>query len=545
LLVACAWLACGSPDREPPGNVLLVVIDTLRADALDQAPYLARKAAEGRSFRNMFASSNWTLPAHVSLFTSRPYIDHNLPSPSALPALGGARLAPDETTLAGVLAAAGYLTAASTESGFVSRSFGLDVGFERFVQIKGRLAGALHPDAEHLGNVREALAGRDGRPFFLFVHTYMAHDYPANTDEYHRNLEAGDEPWVAEGNLIESVRQGRRRPPADFVKRLYSSGVRWADEFLERLVDEVRREGGGEPLLVVVTSDHGESFDEHPGIWGHSSSFFDSELRIPLVAWSETGGGPHGHEEVVASTLDVAPSILGWLGSKPAKRFVGRGDRFLDDPKPRESPASARNYARRKGPERGLIQEVLVTAERKYWRTDTFAGLTLDEVCFDRAADPGELVDRMDEDPACARFRGDLARLERSFGRGTVVVRSKNDPVHLRVGSGDEGLVAVQSAFPSAAELAPAGDAAIVWQPATAEDLLVLYPASARWRLRRLAARGRLVARNLILAELPREEARGEDVRLWLRPGDTPAPAAPGADAPELARHLHALGYLD
>src|SRR5690606_13486057 len=177
-------------------------------------------------------------------------------------------------TLAEALRAAGYATAATTEGGFVDPTYGFTRGFERY----GVTVGAEHPLREHLRFARAVAAGTHHRPFFLFVHTFEIHDYFQTTPEYHDFVDGErDAERVRAGNLIEAVRVGRADP--DYVARLYAAGVRRGDEFLEELVNAVRVASGDAPLLVVVTSDHGESFGEK-GAWHHGTSMYEEQLRV-------------------------------------------------------------------------------------------------------------------------------------------------------------------------------------------------------------------------------------------------------------------------
>lgn len=409
LALGCGDGAGTAAGRRPAGrpNVVLVSLDTLRADYASEAPFLSRLAAEGRSFSAMYSSSNWTLPSHVSLLTSRPYIEHDLPPAGSSGAHPGARLPAAVPTLASVLRDAGYATAATTEGGWLRPEFGLDQGFERFSLSRPMSGGGADVFAEHLALAREFVAGRGGRPFFLFVHTYWVHDYFVNTPEYHDLTTADDAPFVALGNLLENVRPAERKTiPASFGRRLYLAGVRRADGFVADLLDAVLAASGGAPILVVVTSDHGESLGERPGVWGHGLSLDEDQIRIPLIAWSNADEGLRGEVDVPASTIDVAPSALRWLGLEVPPGFRGADDRFVAA-RPSASLVLSRHHVRK---ERTV--QTLISGKWKYVQADDLDGRRLSERCFDLAADPAGRDDRMAElPPECVRLRDAYARL--------------------------------------------------------------------------------------------------------------------------------------
>lgn len=407
--------AAAGGGRWPAGrpSVVLVSIDTLRADYVSAAPFLSRLAAQGRSFSTVYSSSNWTLPSHVSLLTSRPYIEHDVPPAGSAGAAAAVRLSPAQPTLASVLQDAGYATAATTEGGWVRPAFGFDQGFERFSVSEPVSAGGTGVFDEHLALARDFLAGRGDRPFFLFVHTYWVHDYFVNSPEYHTLTTEADAPYVGLGNLLENVRPAQRKSiPAGFGKRLYLAGVRRADRFVEDLVDAVVAASGGAPILVVVTSDHGESLGERPGVWGHGLSLDEVQIRVPLIAWSNADPRLRGDVDVAVSAIDVAPSVLRWLGLEVPSLFRGASDRFTA-PRPAPTLVLSRHHSgRRRRPAGVRTVQALIFGGWKYVEADDLDGRRLSQRCFELARDPAGLDDRMAErPPQCVRLRDTYARL--------------------------------------------------------------------------------------------------------------------------------------
>ncbi|MEO0652704.1 MAG: sulfatase-like hydrolase/transferase, partial [Planctomycetota bacterium] len=165
----------GTPGERPwgpaPPNALIFLADTLRADALGAygselglTPELDRFAEAAATFTRAYSTASWTLPAQASLLTATQPYQHGATRIES--SLGG-----DLPTLAEHLSAAGWRTAAVTDSYLVSSAHGLDRGFEIFIESEGR-----DPDIDRsIERALEAIDRDDGRPFFLYLQTYRTH----------------------------------------------------------------------------------------------------------------------------------------------------------------------------------------------------------------------------------------------------------------------------------------------------------------------------------------------------------------------------------
>jgi arylsulfatase A-like enzyme len=285
-----------APTTRP--NVIIFLVDTLRADRLGcygdtaaRTPEIDRLAREGLVVERAISSANWTLPAHVSLFTSTGVATHEV---------GGARpvLADGLPTLAEVLQRDGYRTVAVTNGGFLDPHFGLARGFQDYFSVD--------PSRESIdASVRRALAtigGPEHTPFFLFFHTYEVHQYSA-------------------------VPAGVTLPASELLAR-YDAAVTRSDSALGLLRSELRRRGLAGNTLVVFTSDHGEILDDalpsEAKRWGHGHPYLrDNENRIPLILF-DPRREPVGRVAAPVSLIDVAPTVLAELGLPPNPRFQGR-----------------------------------------------------------------------------------------------------------------------------------------------------------------------------------------------------------------------------
>jgi arylsulfatase A-like enzyme/Tfp pilus assembly protein PilF len=311
------WLRGGAAQadlRSIPGqNVLLITIDTLRADALGSyggraaTPALDALARDGVRFDFAHAHAVLTLPSHASILTGQYPFQHGIRDNS------GYRLSANAATAATLLKRAGYATAAFVGAFPVHSRFGLNQGFDvyddRFGETRAptefvmpeRAASAIVPLA------RAWVATPRSAPWFCWVHVFDPHA-----------------PY---------------RPPTPFdtqyAGRPYDGEVAATDAALAPLLDDVRR--SAQPTLVVVTGDHGEALGDH-GEETHGVFAYESTLRIPLIV-AELGDQrrPQGSggvrlqpdlrgevSSVTARHIDILPTILDAVGQSVPSGLPGR-----------------------------------------------------------------------------------------------------------------------------------------------------------------------------------------------------------------------------
>jgi len=327
-------LATGCGFSRAP-NVVLVSIDTLRADHLgsygyarDTSPEIDRLAAQGVRYAHAYAAASWTLPSHVSLFTSQ------------LPSRHGVRddrnaLSPQATTLAKLLSAAGYSTAGFVSWVYVGAAYGLGQGFDVYRELVDRAhyepasGGGAAPAAQVVDAALAWLASKPARPFFLFVHLFDPHlDYapPAPYDSMF-----GGDPAAADGRYATLSRYipylGKPVPAIpdavrERVTSLYDGEIRYADTELGRLLRAL--DALGEESLVVFVSDHGEEFGEHGSLEGHGWTLYEEVLHVPLVLRLPRGEQAGRVVDAPVSLIDVAPTVLDALGLPAPPEFEGR-----------------------------------------------------------------------------------------------------------------------------------------------------------------------------------------------------------------------------
>jgi arylsulfatase A-like enzyme len=418
------------PGPESP-DLLLVIVDTLRADHVRHGkfspgtPALDQLATNGIEFTQAIASAAWTLPSHGSLFTGRAPADHGAVTVAA-------RLRDDVPTLAQVLHDAGYQTAAFTGGGFVVAATGLDRGFDEFdsraemhdhvlarhtplVLRVGRnrfapfwpvvnsvdASGGLALGARH---ALEWMKRRDlSRPCFLVVHTYQVHDYylyQARWDDAEGSFTSARPrfPKRFEGRLWvhpDEIADGLSADDVESLRRIYAHRVALVDAAIGSLIEQVQAESGGRPLVIAVTSDHGEGFDAADHRLMHGGRLQDDLLRVPLLL--ALPGGPAGVAvDQQVRLVDLMPTLLDCAGVQAPDGLEGASLRALvaesDEP----------NGPRVAWSEDGAGDGRRVCVRTPRWKL-VQRGATTE--AFDLAADPLERRSIPDQAPPALRAR--------------------------------------------------------------------------------------------------------------------------------------------
>jgi choline-sulfatase len=283
-------------------NVVLVVVDTLRADwttpygyEMDTSPELQRWAERGVLFERVRAQSSWTKVSMASLFTSLWSQSHGVRA--STDGLGeGAR------TLADVLGEAGYHTYGVQSNGWLDQSFGFQQGFERYVFPQGNkqdvnLGKASHwPHAERIYQEAQRLlaSNPEGEPFFLYLHFMDVHEYAA-PPEY--RIHSGG------------------------VEATYLAAIRWVDSVVERIRQKLERDGLADSTIMIFASDHGEAFGENHR-HGHALNVHTPVLHVPLVIRTPFPMGPVRIPTQVRN-IDIAPTLLELVGVPVPAEFEG------------------------------------------------------------------------------------------------------------------------------------------------------------------------------------------------------------------------------
>ncbi len=324
--------APASTDDEAPLGVLLISIDTLRADHLgcygyerETSPTLDGIAAEGVRFRDMVAASSWTLPTHLSMLTSLPPVAHGVTRAER------GRLNSNIVTLAEVFRDAGYQTAAFVVSGYMDAGYGHIQGFEHYDDYSAVVACktiysrcVTSPDL--IPQIQKFFTRWDAdgrqRPFFTLVHLMDVHnDYkpppPFDTmfDDDYRGSVSGTDP-----RSLFAMEEPVKARDLEHIVSLYDGEVRFVDSWIKRLFDTMRNLGILDRTVVAITADHGEEFLEHGG-WNHNRTLYDEVLRVPLLLRYPARLPAGLVVEETAQHIDLAPTLLALAGVDPSIGF--------------------------------------------------------------------------------------------------------------------------------------------------------------------------------------------------------------------------------
>lgn len=318
---------------EDPPNVLLVTLDTTRADYLGpyghdvvQTPALDALAADAIVFDDAIAQASSTTPSHCSLMTSTYASRHE--------ATNGTAMRSDLPTLAQSLAASRYQTAAFVSCHMTrSANSGLHRGFDYYEDSISRWSSYLRHDTLQFviacylftrvtergqipgdivsNRALQWLENRRPGPFFLWLHYFDPHT-PYDAPEPYKHMYRG--------------KLGPNLPQLEDSIR-YAGEITYVDAQLGRVLDALKRKGLYENMLIIVTADHGEALGEmhdgRPARW-HSGNLYETTVRVPLIVKLPGGQKAKSRVPDVVQLVDVAPTVLDWLGVPNPATYQGR-----------------------------------------------------------------------------------------------------------------------------------------------------------------------------------------------------------------------------
>ena len=317
------------PDLKNP-NIILITIDTLRADHLSsygykgiKTPAMDRLAEKGVVFENAISTTSWTLPTFATLFTGVHQEVHGLNRHDV-------RLAPAFETVPESLQKAGYYTAAVVTNEFLNHPYNLDQGFDTYVFSSD--AAAYHPlsglmiydfifarknerhNAENMTTRAISLLEKvNQRPFFFWIHYIDPHTpygawYLDRFPNYDKNY-AGD--------LGTEINDLDGRPFSEEDKRhilaMYDAEIMYTDSQIDRLLRAIDKLNLRNNTAVILTSDHGEEFWDHGDVL-HGRTLYRESIHVPLIIRYPEKIPEKKKVKPLATLLDLAPTILDFAG---------------------------------------------------------------------------------------------------------------------------------------------------------------------------------------------------------------------------------------
>ncbi len=408
-------LGCGGEEAsvdggavEPPRRIVLITIDTLRADHLpfygyprDTTPFLAELARRSVVFDRVVAASSHTVPSHTTLFTGLHMPQHRvLMNPHDT-------MDPSIRTLTQLFADAGYTTIGLPSVVFMGvLERGFDVFFVPGKPRKGRGGPKYTKGGRMVGEAlaQLALVERE-RPVFLWLHLYDVHQPQDAPQSYIQAMSATspDEMQLLRSHWREV--QGKT-PESDGVdgaarfaerQHRYDASIAYVDWLLRRFYEGVRELGLMDGSLWIITSDHGEGLRSH-GYSSHGREIYQEQVLVPFLVHDPDGGLATGRVGGLWHHVDLYPTLAEMLGAPthgtertlagvsmlPALRGRGAGgnDSRVAYVQRRQSRERGRSAMFERGPIYSLQGERFKYVVRTHG----------DDELYDLAEDPGELT---------------------------------------------------------------------------------------------------------------------------------------------------------
>src|SRR5713101_3100626 len=322
-LVFSPLFAAAAPPTSDPPNVLLITIDTVRADhvgcygyQLIETPNLDALAGGGVRFANAYSPVPITLPAHSVILTG------TYPMRTGMHDFSGNRLNASQPTLATLLHERGYTTGAVLGSAVLDSRFGLNRGFDFYYDHfdfsrldEKNIDAMIRPGNEVVNHALSWLEANRRKPFLLWVHLYDAH-HPYNPPSPYREK---------------------------YRAHLYDGGIAFVDAQVGRLVASLKAKGIFDRTLIVVAGDHGEGLGEH-GEKTHGFFIYETTLHVPLIFKLPAGTGSQKSVVADAANLaDILPTVLEIIGASSLKEVQGRS--LVSSIAGKPTTTEAENYA--------------------------------------------------------------------------------------------------------------------------------------------------------------------------------------------------------
>ncbi|MBN2803888.1 MAG: sulfatase-like hydrolase/transferase [Deltaproteobacteria bacterium] len=312
-------------------NVVLVLIDTLRADHLSifnkntrvQTPFIKKIAEESMIFSQAMAEENWTKPSIASLLTGLYPSSHQTKSDTN-------KLPSSAKMISEYLKAMGFQTAGFVANGYISNKFGFERGWDFWTNYvregkKNRAQFVADDSVEWLKKRYEK------KPFFMYIHTIDPH-VPYIPPAKYRAL-YDDEPYngpiesTKTADLVERVKTGalKLNERDKFrLEALYDGEISYHDDHLARVYKELANQDLLKNTIIVITADHGEEFFDH-GLVGHGHSLYEELIHVPLIIrlpGANAEKSPKEYNEVV-ELVDILPTLFDSLGLQKPEQLQG------------------------------------------------------------------------------------------------------------------------------------------------------------------------------------------------------------------------------
>lgn len=407
-LLGCRVDEPKSKNSSQAPNVILFLVDTLRADALGaygndvvETPAIDRFAREGALFERAFAQSSWTRPSVTSILTGLHPSVHGVERRGSL-------LSPAVTFLPEVLREHGYRTGFLATNPNVGSFFGYSRGFDDFLELyERRQRGRVSPQelvarSDQVVDRAKEWMEEVSEPFFLVVFVVDPHFPYEPPPDFNRYVDR-------------NVRTPGQAPGQDPRHALYFGEVAFVDHSFGELMDYLGKRGLSERTISILTSDHGEEFFDHGQI-GHGKALYDESLHVPLIfRWP--GRIEAGRRiDTPVQLVDLMETILG-LARLPVPQLQDGRPLFHQPTDPAPLFASLKLDGRNQWSVCAYPWKLIVDQSSD------------ESLLFDLSSDPEEMRDLSDEHPDRVReLRGWIAERIESDRRRSMMVHQAGQP---------------------------------------------------------------------------------------------------------------------
>jgi len=342
-LTATLWV---SPTPSPPPNIVLIVVDSLRADHVSAYGYERSTtpnldqlmAAQGVLFKQAISTSSWTCPSNAALMSGQ--------MPSTLNSTwttNANALSRSAHTLAEYLKEAGYYTAGFVNNACVHGRFGFSQGFDVYDDILVNRPGIHNNNKARANEMNNRTlhwlqenwqsTWRVDQPLFLFIYYMDPHLWynplPPFDTLYDPDYAGPITPAVfgigkdaMSGKLVIDERDNQH------IQALYDGEITYWDTFFKPLMDSLETMGVLDNTLVIVTADHGEAFNEH-GTWTHGTSVYQEEIHVPLIMRYPGKISPGLVIDTPVQSYDLMPTILDYVGLTISSQLQAKSLRLI------------------------------------------------------------------------------------------------------------------------------------------------------------------------------------------------------------------------
>lgn len=399
-------------------HIILISIDCLRADHLgcygyrkNTSPHIDEFARHNFIFKNCYAQAPWTLPSHMSMLTSLYPGSHGIgyrPPHTALP--------PAAVTLTEWLKNRGYRTKAFVSGHWLAGKYGFDQGFDTYIEKRHR---QFHDAETQNRYIHRDLKKYKGNKLFMFLHYFDVHsDYeklPYDSPlpyrrmfypDYNGSFDGGAGDLLATEYLrhVNDNRIKLKEEDLKYIISLYDGGIAYLDRCIAELFTLLKREGLYDNSLIILTSDHGEEFQEHDYMLHSNPRFHQELLHIPLIVKlpANRDHAPAIIMDLVES-IDFMPTILDYLKLKNIPGIQGESFLSLVDASSKvERKNKTYRFAECYADNRGVVRQCAAIGTRRWTLLNDDLSDPARYQLFDRFNDPDERFDCISQYPQIA-----------------------------------------------------------------------------------------------------------------------------------------------